>query len=74
MFVCTLHGWIYTALNQDMDIILKVLGVFARHDEAVRYAQSYTLDDEQWIEIHEFHGTERRSMGEIDNTGFSECL
>jgi hypothetical protein len=72
-YVCTLHDWVPAIHNNDYEVILKVLGVFPTREEAVQYSQSFDFGtSDKWIEVHEFHGTEHRKIGEIDKSGFSE--
>lgn len=69
-FVCTLHDWVYTFQNDEIDIILKVLGVFMDREGAIGYAQSFDLGESgKWIEVHKFNGTECTKIGEMDRSG-----
>jgi len=51
----------------EIDVILRALGVFAEREGAIRHAEFGESD--KWIEVHEFNGTDRTRIGEMDRSG-----
>ena len=55
-----------------MPWIVEVMGVFNTLNESIEFSTAYTFkDSEQWIELFEFNGTDKKEIAEIDKDGIN---
>lgn len=68
-YICTLNEWVYIQ-NDEMPWIIDVMGVFTTLNESIEFSKSFQFKhSEQWIELFEFNGTEKKEIAEISIDG-----